>query len=83
MQVDQVTAYLATADIFIGPSITATRGDIDQENLNDLVHKTEHYIDRKIRTLCLKKDEWEKLEPNLCKRPLLLLWQSEKEKEQV
>ena len=28
-------------------------GDIDQENLNDLVHKTERYIDRKIRTLVL------------------------------
>ena len=49
-------------------------GDIDQENLNDLVHKTECYIDRKIRTLVLSLKEWQKLKQNLTKRPLLLIW---------
>ncbi len=33
-------------------------GNIDQENLIDLVHKTERYIDRKIRTLVVQSDEW-------------------------
>jgi len=51
-------------------------GNIDQENLIDLVHKTERYIDRKIRTLVLTKSEWEKLVSDLTKRPLLKLWQS-------
>ena len=49
-------------------------GDIDQENLNDLVRKTERYIDRKIRTLVLSSKEWQKLKQNLTKRPLLLIW---------
>ncbi|MEJ2333889.1 MAG: winged helix-turn-helix domain-containing protein [Desulfobulbaceae bacterium] len=48
-------------------------GDIDQENLNDLVRKTERYIDRKIRTLVLSSKEWQKLKQNLTKRPLLLI----------
>jgi len=51
-------------------------GNIDQENLNDLVRKTEHHIDRKIRTLVLTSDEWEKMFQNLKKRPLLKLWQN-------
>src|SRR5210317_383780 len=38
-------------------------GDIDQTNLNDLVHKTERYIDRKIRTLVLTSKEQEKISP--------------------
>lgn len=49
-------------------------GDIDQENLNDLVKKTEKYIDRKIRTLVLLPEEWRGLRRNLAKRPLLRLW---------
>jgi DNA-binding Lrp family transcriptional regulator len=51
-------------------------GDIDQENLIDLVRKTERYIDRKIRTLVLTQTEWQKLKTNLAKRPLLKLWES-------
>ena len=50
-------------------------GDIDQENLIDLVRKTERYIDRKIRTLVLTPEEWKKMEVDLSKRPLLRLWQ--------
>jgi len=49
-------------------------GDIDQENLVDLVRKTERYIDRKIRTLVLASEEWHKLKTSLIKRPLLLVW---------
>jgi DNA-binding transcriptional ArsR family regulator len=51
-------------------------GDIDQENLVDLVLKTERYIERKIRTLVLSPDEWEKMYDDLKRRPLLKLWQS-------
>ena len=50
-------------------------GDIDQENLNDLVKKTERYIDRKIRTISLTRNEWENLKANLTQRPFLKLWQ--------
>ena len=51
-------------------------GDIDQENLVDLVRKTEQYIERKIRTLILSATEWDEMLPKLKKRPLLKLWQS-------
>jgi DNA-binding Lrp family transcriptional regulator len=49
-------------------------GNIDQNNLNDLVHKTERYIDRKIRTLVLTSEEWGRMVHDLKKRPLLKLW---------
>jgi len=52
-------------------------GNIDQENLLDLVAKTERYIDRKIRTLVLRTAEWQRLQTNLAKRPLLRLWTSQ------
>ena len=51
-------------------------GNIDQENLVDLVRKTERYIDRKIRTLVLTLEEWQRMFSDLKKRPLLKLWQS-------
>jgi DNA-binding transcriptional ArsR family regulator len=51
-------------------------GNIDQANLIDLVRKTERYIDRKIRTLILTPTEWRKMEKNLARRPLLLLWKA-------
>ena len=51
-------------------------GDIDQNNLADLVRKTERYIDRKIRTLALESEEWKKLQKNLFKRPMLKLWEA-------
>jgi len=49
-------------------------GDIDQRNLLDLVRKTEKYIGRKIRTLCLTRDEHASLRPKLAPRPQLVLW---------
>jgi DNA-binding Lrp family transcriptional regulator len=51
-------------------------GEIDQENLVDLVRKTERYIDRKIRTLVLSPIEWDQMSSKLKKRPLLKLWQN-------
>ena len=51
-------------------------GDIDQENLVDLVRKTERYIDRKIRTLVLGHDEIISLKKILSERPMLLLWEN-------
>jgi len=49
-------------------------GDIDQRNLIDLVAKTERSIDRKIRTLCLTRNECERMHDRLNQRPQLLLW---------
>jgi len=49
-------------------------GDIDPTNLADLVGKTERYIGRKIRTLVLSREEYERMRPVLEKRPLLPLW---------
>jgi DNA-binding transcriptional ArsR family regulator len=52
-------------------------GDIDQTNLDDLVKKTEKYIDRKIRTLILSKKEYSELLPKLENRAQLILWGKE------
>lgn len=49
-------------------------GAIDTINLADLVAKTERYIGRKIRTLVLSREEYERMRPVLEKRPLLPLW---------
>lgn len=49
-------------------------GNIDMENLQDLVGKTEKYIDRKIRTLVLTRSEYRSMQKNLEKRPRLVLW---------
>lgn len=50
-------------------------GDIDQYHLNDLTQKTERYIKRKIRTLVLTANEFNRLEPNLKERGMMLLWE--------
>lgn len=50
-------------------------GNIDMTNLFDLTQKTEKYIDRKIRTLVLSNEEFERLSPELNKRPQFQLWQ--------
>jgi hypothetical protein len=49
-------------------------GDIDQANRFDLVGKTERYIGRKIRTLVLSAEEYERMYCVLKKRPMLPLW---------
>lgn len=49
-------------------------GNIDQENLRDLVVKTERYVGRKIRTLSMTSNEPGNLERLLVSRPHLLIW---------
>jgi len=49
-------------------------GDIDRVNLDDLVQKTERYIQRKIRFLIFSPDETEQTEALLKDRPVLALW---------
>jgi predicted nucleotidyltransferase len=51
-------------------------GDIDPYHLNDLIVKTERYIKRKIRTLCLTRTEFDEFLPGLSKRPHLLIWKA-------
>jgi len=53
-------------------------GAINQENLEDLVSKTERYIGRKIRTLVLMADEFDRLNPVFSERSMLLLWDRSK-----
>ena len=49
-------------------------GEIDHENLRDLVTKTERYAERKIRTLVLTDDEFARFGESLRHRPHVLLW---------
>jgi hypothetical protein len=51
-------------------------GDIDHYHLNDLSRKTEKYIKRKIRSLVLNQNEFEKFLPDLNNRSLLLIWEA-------
>ena len=53
-------------------------GDVDPYHLNDLSIKTERYIKRKIRTLVLTKSEYEKLSKKLYSRPIVIIWEAEK-----
>jgi hypothetical protein len=52
-------------------------GEVDPANLDDLVRKTERYIERKIRTLVLTAEEYARLEPSLDPHPRLLLWSAD------
>lgn len=52
-------------------------GNIDQNQLGDLSKKTERYIKRKIRSLCLSRDEYKNFEIKLKERPHVLLWESQ------
>ena len=54
-------------------------GDINKQNLNDLVEKTERYINRKIRTLILTWQEYLDLKSTLDSRPHLVLWERKTE----
>jgi DNA-binding MarR family transcriptional regulator len=49
-------------------------GDIDAANLQDLTKKTENYIDRKIRTIVLTKEEHQSFAKTIEKRPQFVLW---------
>ena len=51
-------------------------GNIDQYHLNDLSRKTERYINRKIRSLVVTRDEFNDLVPKLEGRPRVLIWEA-------
>lgn len=50
-------------------------GDVDQIYLAELVKKVQVLIGRKIRTLVLARDEYEKLEEKFKKERDLLVWE--------
>lgn len=58
-------------------------GAIDQRQLADLVAKTEAFIERKIRTLCLTREEYERLAPVIRAKPSLVLWKHGTETEKI
>ncbi|MCB1773737.1 MAG: winged helix-turn-helix transcriptional regulator [Gammaproteobacteria bacterium] len=49
-------------------------GDIDRRNLLDLTAKTEHHLQRRIRTLVVDVEEFDALREKLEEQELLLLW---------
>jgi hypothetical protein len=49
-------------------------GNVDQYHLNDLSRKTERYINRKIRSLVLSRDEFKEFGPKLKACPHILIW---------
>ena len=49
-------------------------GNINKTNLQDLVEKTEKYIERKIRVLTITEEEYKRLQTKLLSRPNLFLW---------
>lgn len=51
-------------------------GDIDRAQLEDFVAKTEAFIDRKIRSLVLSREEFERLRQTKAFRPILNLWEA-------
>lgn len=53
-------------------------GEIDRIQLDEFVAKTETFIDRKIRSLILSREEFVQLKDNKSFNPLLKLWESGK-----
>lgn len=51
-------------------------GDIDRLQLDDFVAKTEAYIDRKIRSLVLSQEEFQRLQGTKGFKPMLKLWEA-------
>ena len=49
-------------------------GNIDAYHLNDLSRKTERYINRKIRTIVFKREEFNHFAAQLQNKPHLLIW---------
>jgi hypothetical protein len=54
-------------------------GNINEYHLNDLIRKTERYMKRKIRSLVFSRDEYNKLNSDIQKRPHLLVWEAKKD----
>jgi DNA-binding transcriptional ArsR family regulator len=57
-------------------------GNINLFHLTDLSRKTEQYICRKIRSLVLNEEEYDRLLPELKNRSRLLIWKSNKQKQE-
>ena len=55
-------------------------GEIDRRNVDDLVRKTEKYIDRRIRVLIMGSREFRETQAMLKDRPNLVIWQKDPEK---
>ena len=53
-------------------------GSIDQYHLNDLIRKTERYINRKIRTLVLRREEYSGFRGKMKDQSHLLIWEGKK-----
>src|SRR3546814_7007817 len=53
-------------------------GDIERNSLRDLTEKSERYLNRKIRTLVLTKDEYTGMREGLKNRPHMMLWESKR-----
>jgi len=51
-------------------------GDINTDNLTDLVKKTENYIGRRIRTLVITEDEYKKMSDVIGKKSHIILWRA-------
>ncbi len=51
-------------------------GNIDQYHLNDLSRKTERYINRKIRSLVLSRDEYDRMQQTFEQKPRVLIWEN-------
>ena len=53
-------------------------GNVNEYHLNDLTKKTERYVQRKIRTLVLSREEHADFIGQLKKKPHLLIWEVKK-----
>ncbi len=53
-------------------------GNIDPYHLNDLTRKTERYINRKIRSLVMTREEYSDFQGKLEKRPMVMVWKAAK-----
>ena len=51
-------------------------GRIDAYHLNDLTRKTERYIKRKIRSMTMSRDEFERFSATLDQRPHVRIWEA-------
>ena len=49
-------------------------GDINHDHLHDLSTKVERYINRRIRTLVMSRQEFDEFQSKLKNRPSLLIW---------
>jgi len=56
-------------------------GDINAVQLQDILRKTEKYINRKIRSLVLSRSEFRKMKPTGTLNPAMCLWKRSSQKE--